>query len=62
MQLAKEINASLGITIVLITHNLKDALQFGNRLLMFKSGVIAKDVNEAEKQRLTLNEMYDWFL
>jgi putative ABC transport system ATP-binding protein len=62
MQLAKEINASLGITIVLITHNLKDALQYGNRLLMFKSGVIEKDVNETEKQKLTLNEMYDWFL
>jgi ABC-type uncharacterized transport system ATPase component len=29
---------------------------------MFKSGVIAKDVNEEEKKRLTLNEMYDWFL
>ena len=62
MQLAKEINASLGITIVLITHNLKDALQYGNRLLMFKSGVIEKDVYKEEKQRLTLNEMYDWFL
>jgi len=62
MELAKEINATLGITIVLITHSLKDALQYGNRLLMFKSGTIAKDVNEAEKQKLTLNEMYDWFL
>jgi hypothetical protein len=30
--------------------------------LMFKSGVISKDVNETEKQKLTLNEMYDWFL
>jgi len=62
MELAKEINATLGITIVLITHSLKDALHYGNRLLMFKSGTIAKDVNEAEKQKLTLNEMYDWFL
>jgi putative ABC transport system ATP-binding protein len=62
MQLANEINATLGITIVLITHSLKDALHYGNRLLMFKSGVIEKDFNETEKQRLTLNEMYDWFL
>jgi hypothetical protein len=29
---------------------------------MFKSGVIAKDINEVEKQQLTLNEMYDWFV
>jgi putative ABC transport system ATP-binding protein len=62
IELAKEINATLGITIVLITHNLKDALQYGNRLLMFKSGVIAKDINNDEKQKLTLNEMYEWFL
>jgi len=62
MELAKEINASLGITIVLITHSLKDALQYGDRLLMFKSGIIEKDINESEKQKLTLNEMYDWFL
>jgi putative ABC transport system ATP-binding protein len=62
MELAKEINATLGITIVLITHSLKDALQYGNRLLMFKSGVIAKDINHDEKQNLKLNEMYDWFL
>jgi hypothetical protein len=29
---------------------------------MFKSGVIAKDINNDEKQKLTLNEMYEWFL
>jgi hypothetical protein len=29
---------------------------------MFKSGVIAKDVSHDEKQNLTLNEMYEWFL
>jgi putative ABC transport system ATP-binding protein len=62
MELAKEINTNLGITIVLITHSLKDALQYGNRLLMFKSGAIVKDINEKEKQKLTLNEMYEWFL
>jgi putative ABC transport system ATP-binding protein len=40
MQLADKINKELGITIVLVTHSMKDALHYGNRLLMFHGGLI----------------------
>ena len=61
LNLAREINQSLGITVVLITHSLKDALQYGNRLLMFNSGKIVKDLDEKQKQQLVLSDLYEWF-
>ena len=61
MQLANQINIELGITIILITHSLKDALQYGNRLLLFKSGKIIKDVKREEKKMVQLQQMYEWF-
>ncbi len=61
LQLASEINKTLGITVVLITHSLKDALQYGNRLLLFKSGTVVKDLDEKQKQQLALSDLYEWF-
>lgn len=61
MQLADKINKELGITIVLVTHSMKDALQFGNRLLMFHSGQIIRDLNQNDKAALQLSHLQEWF-
>lgn len=61
MQLAEKINKELGITIILITHSMKDALQYGNRLLHFKAGKIEHDLNADQKSQLQLNQLYEWF-
>lgn len=61
MQLAEKINREMGITILLITHNLKDALQYGNRLLHFKDGKIKHDLNGDQKKQLQLSVLYEWF-
>lgn len=45
------------ITTLMITHNVKDALAYGNRLLIFKDGQIAYDFDETQKQALTLNDV-----
>jgi putative ABC transport system ATP-binding protein len=61
MQLADKINKEMGITIVLITHSMKDALSFGNRLLMFHGGEITRDISKGEKNKLQLSDLQEWF-
>jgi putative ABC transport system ATP-binding protein len=61
MQLADKINKELGITIVLVTHSMKDALQYGNRLLMFHGGTILRDLNGMDKSQLQLSNLQEWF-
>jgi putative ABC transport system ATP-binding protein len=61
MQLADKINKELGITIVLVTHSMKDALQYGNRLLMFHGGTILRDLTGKDKAELQLSSLQEWF-
>ncbi len=61
LDLAGKLNKDLGITTVLVTHNLKEALQYGNRLLQFSEGKIIRDLNNENKSRLLLQEIYQWF-
>ena len=61
MELANKINKELGITLLLITHSMKDALQYGNRLIMFDSGSIVKDLDHTAKKSLNLTDMLEWF-
>lgn len=61
LNLAEKLNKELGITTVLITHNLKDAKQYGNRLIQMQEGKILKDLNAFAKDKLLLLHMYEWF-
>lgn len=45
------------ITALMITHNLKDALEHGNRLLIFQDGKISHDISGEEKKQLTLEDL-----
>jgi len=44
-----------------VTHNLKDAQQYGNRLVQMREGKIARDLNAEAKEKLLLQDMYGWF-
>jgi putative ABC transport system ATP-binding protein len=61
LNLADKLHSDLGIITVLITHNLKEALQYGNRLLQMSNGKIIRDLNAEAKPRLSLQEIYEWF-
>jgi putative ABC transport system ATP-binding protein len=61
MQLADKINKEMGITILLITHSMKDALTYGDRLLMFHGGEIIRDLNKEAKKSLQLSDLQEWF-
>jgi ABC-type uncharacterized transport system ATPase component len=40
---------------------MKDALQYGNRLLMFHGGTILRDLNGMDKSQLQLSNLQEWF-
>ena len=49
------------LTAVLITHNLKDAHQYGNRIIQMAEGKVLKDLNAQAKSKLQLQDMFAWF-
>lgn len=61
LSLADRLIRDLGLTALLVTHNLKDALQFGSRLLQMHEGRIERDLSSSEKERLQLTDVLDWF-
>ncbi|MBL0109578.1 MAG: ATP-binding cassette domain-containing protein [Saprospiraceae bacterium] len=61
MRLAEKLNQDMGITTILITHNLKDALQYGDRLIQFQEGKIVRDIDKGSKANLMLQDIYGWF-
>ncbi len=61
MEYTAQVVAEHGITTLMITHNLKDALTYGNRLLMLHQGKIVMDVRETQKDALTTQKLLDLF-
>ena len=61
MRITKDIVAKNSITTILITHRIKDALDYGNRLVFMAQGKIEKDLTSLEKQKLQLSELINWF-
>ncbi|WP_050180654.1 ABC transporter ATP-binding protein [Domibacillus robiginosus] len=55
--LTKEIVDKLGLTTLMVTHNMQQALDLGNRLIMMDKGQIIFTANEAEKRRLTVEKL-----
>ncbi len=49
------------LTTIFITHQLKDAHRFGNRILLMQEGKITKDLGGEKKAKLELTEIYNWF-
>jgi putative ABC transport system ATP-binding protein len=49
------------LTVMMITHNMNHALEFGNRLLMMDSGEIILDIDAAEKAKLSAADIVQRF-
>ena len=45
------------LTTLMITHNMRDAIEYGDRLIMMYEGRIALDIGGAEKQKLTVEDL-----
>ena len=49
------------LTTMMVTHNMKDAIQHGNRLIMMYDGKIVIDVSGEEKKKLTVPQLLELF-
>ncbi len=49
------------LTTLMITHNMKDAIAYGNRLIMLHEGQIIIDVSGEEKKNLTVEDLLTLF-
>ncbi len=45
------------LTTMMITHNMKDAIKYGNRLIMMHEGHIIYDVSGEEKKNLQVSDL-----
>jgi putative ABC transport system ATP-binding protein len=61
MRTADELIKDYRLTAILITHNLKDAFIYGNRIILMGEGHIQKDLDTKNKQNLKQNDLFDWF-
>ncbi|MCD8254634.1 MAG: ABC transporter ATP-binding protein [Oscillospiraceae bacterium] len=50
-----------GLTTLMITHNMRDALAHGNRLVMMNDGNVIFDASGEEKKKLTIQDLIDKF-
>ena len=49
------------LTTMMITHNMRDAITYGNRLIMMYDGHVAVDVSGEEKKHLTVEQLLELF-
>lgn len=61
LSLTSDIVASQELTTLMITHNMKHAIEYGNRLIMLHQGRVILDVKGAEKDNLSVNDLLQQF-
>ena len=61
LEITKNVVAEHKITTMMITHNMTDALELGNRTLMMDSGNIVLDIKGEEREGLTVNDLLERF-
>ncbi len=61
MGLTVKLVAEHHLTTLMVTHNMHQAIQWGNRLIMMHQGRIIFDVAGAEKSKLQVNDLVDKF-
>lgn len=61
MNIAHELICEFNLTTMLITHNLKDAYTYGDRVLHMAEGRVVRDIMGSDKKLLSTQDMFEWF-
>lgn len=61
LELTEEIIREDKLTAFMVTHNIKDAIHYGNRLIMMNDGNIIYDVSDSEKKSLEISDLIKKF-
>lgn len=59
LELSDQIVQEHHLTTLMVTHNMRDAIAHGNRLIMLDAGRVVVDVSGEQKQRLTPQELVE---
>jgi putative ABC transport system ATP-binding protein len=62
MALTHSIVTQHNITCVMITHNLQEAIQYGDRIIILHEGTVAKEFDATQKTTLTHHKLIDTLL
>lgn len=57
LELSDEIVEENHLTTLMVTHNMRDAIEHGNRLIMMNEGHVVLDIAGEEKRRLTVDTL-----
>ncbi|MCD8339198.1 MAG: ATP-binding cassette domain-containing protein [Burkholderiales bacterium] len=61
LDLTEKLVSDNHLTTLMITHNMRDALRYGNRLIMMHEGRIVVDVQGEKKKKLTIQSLLEKF-
>jgi putative tryptophan/tyrosine transport system ATP-binding protein len=61
ISIADKIIKEFKLTALFVTHQLKDALRFGSRIILMQEGKIVKDVSSNQKAQLQSANLYQWY-
>lgn len=61
LRLSKQFIDKRKLTTLMVTHNMRDAIKYGNRLIMMYDGQIILDIKGEEKERLTVEDLLKRF-
>ena len=61
LELTKKIVSENNLTCLMITHNMRDAIRYGDRLIMLHAGNIILDISGEEKKNLTVTDLLEKF-
>ena len=61
LEATEKIVKANNLTTLMITHNMRDAIEHGNRLIMMYDGRIVVDVSGEEKKQLTVEQLLNLF-
>ena len=57
LEIGDQIIEKYNLTTMMVTHNMRDAIRHGNRLIMMSAGRIVLDISGEEKQQLTVKDL-----
>ena len=61
LEISDKIIADHHLTAMMVTHNMKDAIAHGNRLIMMDAGRVVVDISGEEKKKLTVPDLLALF-
>ena len=61
LEITDQIVTENHLTTVMVTHNMRDAIEHGNRLIMMHEGRVVVDIEGEEKKRLQVSDLLELF-